>query len=151
MEFREVVAVFLRANNGSYLLQLRDDNPSIEFPGHWGLFGGTIENGESPCEAASRELEEEIEIRIVPEEIYEYRQYLLSNYRVHACICDMEIPLSKLTLQEGTDLGLFSINEILTGRLFSLKFHAFFPVADPLVGYFKDHLDMGIGLQKTNL
>jgi len=56
MEFREVVAVFLRANNSSYLLQLRDDKPSVEFPGHWGLFGGTIENGESPCEAASREL-----------------------------------------------------------------------------------------------
>ena len=151
MEFREVVAVFLRANNSSYLLQLRDDKPSIEFPGHWGLFGGTIENGESPCEAASRELEEEIEIRIVPEEIYEYRQYLRSNYRVHACICDMEIPLSKLTLQEGVDLGLFSKKEILTGRLFSLKFNVFFPVADPLMGYFKYHFDIGLALQKTKL
>ena len=107
MEFREVVAVFLRANNGSYLLQLRDDNPSIEFPGHWGLFGGTIENGESPCEAASRELEEEIEIRIVPEEIYEYRQYLRSNYLVHACICDMEISLSKLRNSTGDNPSVF--------------------------------------------
>ena len=60
---REVVSVFLKADNGSFLMQLRDDIPSIVFPEHWGLFGGTIESGESVCEAASRELEEEIALR----------------------------------------------------------------------------------------
>ena len=53
---KRVVSVFLRSNEDLYLMQLRDDNPSIVFPGHWGLFGGTIEIGESTCEAASREL-----------------------------------------------------------------------------------------------
>ena len=42
-------------------MQLRDEKPSIVYPGNWGLFGGSIENGESVCEAASRELKEEIE------------------------------------------------------------------------------------------
>ena len=118
-------------------MQLRDDKPSIVFPDHWGLFGGTIESGESVCEAASRELEEEIAFRILPKEIVNFRQYLQSNYRVHTCFCHLKTPISKLNLQEGADLGLFSINEILTGRLFSQKFNAYFPVAHPLIGYFR--------------
>ena len=134
----EVVSIFLRANNDSYLMQLRDNKSSIVFPGHWGLFGGAIESGETACEAASRELEEEIEISVVPEEIYEFRQYIQSNYIVHTCYYNLKTPLSKLNLQEGADLGLFSINEILRGRLFSQKFHKYFLVADPLIGYFRD-------------
>ena len=135
---QEAVSVFLKANNGSFLMQLRDDKPSIVFPDHWGLFGGTIESGESVCEAASRELEEEIELHVLPKEIVKFRHYSRSNYRVHACFYHLKTPISKLNLQEGADLGLFSINEILTGRLFSQKFNAYFPVAHPLIGYFRD-------------
>ena len=135
---REVVSVFLKADNGSFLMQLRDDIPSIVFPEHWGLFGGTIESGESVCEAASRELEEEIALRIIPKEIVKFRQYLQSNYRVHTCFHYLKTPISILNLQEGVDFGLFSINEILTGRLLSQKLNASFPVADPLIGYFRD-------------
>jgi 8-oxo-dGTP diphosphatase len=136
--FQEAVAVFLRADNGSFLMQLRDDKLSIVFPDHWGLFGGTIESGESVCEAASRELEEEIELHVLPKEIVKFRRYSRSNYRVHACFYHLKTPISKLNLQEGSDLGLFSINEILTGRLLSQKFNAYFPVADPLIGFFRD-------------
>ena len=139
MSLKEVVSVFLRSEENLYLMQLRDDEPSIVFPGHWGLFGGTIESGESVREAAARELKEEIEIRSVPEEFYEFRQYLRAkNFRVHTCFFDLKIPLSKLTLQEGADLGFFSKNNILSGRLFSQKFDAYFDVASPLMGYFED-------------
>ena len=138
---QEVVSVILMADNSSFLLQLRDDKPSIVFPDHWGLFGGTIESGESVCEAASRELEEEIELHVTPKEIIEFRQYSLSNYRVHTCFCHLKTPFTKLNIHEGADLGLFSINEILTGRLLSQKFNACFPVAKPLLGYFRDYLN----------
>ena len=138
MSLKEVVSVFLRSEEDLYLMQLRDDEPSIVFPGHWGLFGGTIESEESICEAASRELKEEIEIHTVPEEIIEFRQYKQSNYIVNTCFYNLKTPLSKINQQEGTDLGLFSINEILKGRLFSQKFHDYFDVADPLMGYFRD-------------
>ena len=33
---------------GRYLFQLRDDIPTITFPGYWGLFGGALESLETP-------------------------------------------------------------------------------------------------------
>lgn len=56
----------LRAD-GAVLLQLRDDVPTISFPGHWSLPGGSIEPGESPAAAALREFAEETGYRIAPE------------------------------------------------------------------------------------
>lgn len=119
-------------------MQLRDDKPYIVFPSNWGLFGGSIEKGESACEAASRELEEEIKIVAASEDIYKGRQYIQSNYRVHTCFYDLKIPLSKGSLQEGMDLGFFPINKILKGKLFSQKFNAYFLVADPVIGYLNE-------------
>ena len=43
---KEVVNVFLHYNYSAFLLQLRDMIPTIENPGQWGAFGGTIEVGE---------------------------------------------------------------------------------------------------------
>jgi len=50
--------------DGRYLVQLRDDIPSIFFPDHWGCFGGAINNAESPKEAVIRELFEELAVSI---------------------------------------------------------------------------------------
>ena len=43
------------------LLCKRTQNAPIH-PGHWGLFGGRIDNGESPDEAVKREVSEELKI-----------------------------------------------------------------------------------------
>ena len=120
---KEVVSIFIRADNGNFLMQLRDNKSSIVYPGHWGLFGGDIESGESICEAASRELEEEVDIYAFPDEFTESRKYLLSNYRVNTCYYELKTPLSKMNLNEGSDMGIFSINQVLKGRLFSNRFN----------------------------
>ena len=44
---------------GRVLMQLRDDDPSIMFPGHWGLTGGAAHPGETPEQTARREVREE--------------------------------------------------------------------------------------------
>ena len=40
------VAALLVLEDGRYIMQLRDDLPDIWYPGHWGLFGGGIDEGE---------------------------------------------------------------------------------------------------------
>jgi 8-oxo-dGTP diphosphatase len=49
---------------GYVLLQQRDDNPYIVFPGHWSLPGGVVEPGETPASAMARELAEETGLRL---------------------------------------------------------------------------------------
>jgi len=57
---REVAAAVLVGPDGRYLLQRRDDKPTIHLPGHWALFGGSLDPGEAPAAAMVRELEEEL-------------------------------------------------------------------------------------------
>lgn len=49
---------------GQYLLQLRDDRADIADPGVWALFGGRIEQGETPEGAFRREMREELGLDI---------------------------------------------------------------------------------------
>jgi 8-oxo-dGTP pyrophosphatase MutT (NUDIX family) len=58
---RWCAAALMATPDGRYLMQLRDDKPDIIVPDHWGLFGGTIEPGESAEAALRRELVEELE------------------------------------------------------------------------------------------
>ena len=54
------ILVILVDREGRMLLQLRDAKQGIALPGVWCMPGGALEAGESPSEAASRELQEEI-------------------------------------------------------------------------------------------
>ena len=54
----EVALVLLVDRSGAVLLQHRDGNTSVS-PNQWSLPGGRIEPGETPEEAARRELREE--------------------------------------------------------------------------------------------
>src|SRR5262245_19970275 len=51
--------VILVDHEGRVLMQLRDDNPKIMYPNHWGLTGGAGLPGETPEQAARREVTEE--------------------------------------------------------------------------------------------
>jgi len=51
--------VILVDPEGRVLLQLRDDDPAIMYPGHWGITGGAGAKGESPEQTARREVREE--------------------------------------------------------------------------------------------
>lgn len=56
----DAAAAIIVLDDGRYLLQLRDNKKGIFFPGHWGLFGGGVEEGERPADALRRELKEEL-------------------------------------------------------------------------------------------
>lgn len=58
MDPRGVLAI-IRRTDGAILMQHRDENPEIAWPGHWSILGGGLEPGESECEGIIREVEEE--------------------------------------------------------------------------------------------
>ena len=55
-------AVILVFEPDRYVLQRRDNKPDIFYPGHLGLFGGALLDGESYEDAAIREVMEETEL-----------------------------------------------------------------------------------------
>jgi 8-oxo-dGTP pyrophosphatase MutT (NUDIX family) len=59
------VSIFIMNSSGAVLLQLRDDKAPV-CPDVWGTVGGEVEPGETPDEAAARELAEETGLTDVP-------------------------------------------------------------------------------------
>ncbi|MEG3848371.1 NUDIX domain-containing protein [Microcoleus sp. herbarium19] len=56
---QSIVRIFLMLPNGQIVAQLRDNIPGIATPGMLSTFGGGVDIGESPQQAAVRELNEE--------------------------------------------------------------------------------------------
>lgn len=54
------VAIAILYRDNKFLMQLRDNIPTIVYPGYWAFFGGHIEPGETPEVAVRREVLEEI-------------------------------------------------------------------------------------------
>ena len=57
---RPCVVVVLEDREGKIIFQLRDNRPGVGSRNCWGLFGGFIEQDESPAHAAVREIQEEL-------------------------------------------------------------------------------------------
>ncbi|MGV9214407.1 NUDIX hydrolase [Micromonospora sp. RB23] len=65
----EGVQVIVVNGRDEVLLQLRDDDPAIPFPGMWSVPGGMIEDGETPHQCVLRELGEELGLTPHPQEV----------------------------------------------------------------------------------
>lgn len=130
MRLTDAVAAIIRHQDGRYLLQLRDSIPDIPCPGHWGLFGGSIEAGEAPAEALRRELREELELSARDPVFFTRLNFDLESQGLRSCGRAIYlVPLSRrehagLVLHEGADLGLFTMREILS-RLRLAPYDAF--------------------------
>jgi len=108
---------------------LRDDNKEIDFPGHWGFFGGSLNEGESAEKAAMRELFEETEYSPMALHYLKTDQlWSLDDLISHSFYCFLSESLENLSLNEGMDWGLFSIDEIQSEYLRSNRFSCLFPV-----------------------
>ena len=123
------VATILPYSGEKVLLQLRDFNPRIVYPGCWGFFGGTVESGETPLQSAKRELSEEI--GHVPKEIYALSKDSVSvpdEVMMYSFYAPLEIRPTEIILNEGMDFGLFSFQEILSKQLYSNEIKKKFPL-----------------------
>ncbi|MCK5179622.1 MAG: NUDIX hydrolase, partial [Candidatus Omnitrophica bacterium] len=82
-----------------------------------------------PQEAARRELLEEIGFNVeVLCELGAERYPLLENTFLYSFFCALKMPIEKIVLGEGFDFGLFTLEEIVTGKLYSEKAKKFSPV-----------------------
>lgn len=111
------VAIAILHQQDQFLLQLRDNIPNIAYPGHWGLFGGHIEAGETPEISVVRELQEEI--CYAPENPVKFGVYEDDRAIRHVFAAPLTVDISELKLMEGWDLGLFTPSEIQQGERFS--------------------------------
>ena len=68
MKPQRAATVLLHRPDGKILMQLRDDGggKEIPFPNAWNFPGGLVEDGETPLEAAVREIKEEYDLEIDP-------------------------------------------------------------------------------------
>ena len=113
------VAMAIIYQKGRYLMQLRDDIPTILYPGVWGLFGGHLDPGEEPEAGLKRELVEEINYSV--EQLTKFRCYGDSKIMRHMYSCPLTIPIEQLELNEGWDLALLTPEEIESGYGYSSK------------------------------
>ena len=122
------VAMAIIEQDGKYLMQLRDDIPSIVYPGVWGFFGGHIETGESPEVALKRELIEEINYSAPS--LTKFSSIQAGNYLRHLFYCPLTVAISDLELREGWDLKLLTPQEIESGFAYSERAIANKPLGD---------------------
>lgn len=132
----DAAAAIIVLDDGRYLLQLRDNRPGIFFPGHWGLFGGGVEDGEQPADALQRELHEELGLvtaDLRPLARFEFDLAPMALTRIYREFYEVRITtevLPLLALGEGEAFNAFTRDQILRMPrvvpydAFALWFHA---------------------------
>jgi 8-oxo-dGTP diphosphatase len=129
MTAKPEVAIAILYQDDRFLLQLRDDIPTIAWPGHWAFFGGHLEPGEDPDTAVYRELEEEIGYTAPQLTLFErVEDETVVRHVYHG---PLVVPVAQLVLSEGLDLGLWSIDDIRRGQRFSARAREERPLGPP--------------------
>ena len=133
------VAIAILYQNDKFLMQLRDDIPNIVYPGHWGLFGGHLEPGETPEIAVKRELLEEISY--TPPNLLEFGCYPDEKAIRHVYQAPLTVELNQLVLLEGWDMNFLTIDNIKQGSYYSQKAKGIYPLVPTAQKILLDFID----------
>ena len=104
-----------------YILQLRDNKPTIAAPGEWSLFGGMKKTSETPLEAIKREIQEELLIQ--PSEFHYlwFTDYFATFegevIRTWFYFSDVSTVWPEHILLEGHSVGIFYFKDILNLKM----------------------------------
>lgn len=117
--------VILVDREGRVLLQLRDDDPQIMYPGHWGITGGAGRPGETPEQIARREVREET--GLVLDSMEPFKAYYTTSaptagrgraaakrvdYELYLFHAPCDTPAEELICGEGRGLRFFAPHEL---------------------------------------
>jgi 8-oxo-dGTP pyrophosphatase MutT (NUDIX family) len=111
-------AAILITEDDRYLLQHRDNDPQIFFPDMLCLFGGALEEGESPEAGLRRELREELELEAGG--MRYFTRLAFDAIYADGGLCQryyFEVPIKpglmdSLVLREGAAMRLMTANDI---------------------------------------
>lgn len=111
---KKSVNTIINNSAGKYLLQVRDGAEGICNPLKWNFFGGGISDNEDPIAAATRETNEELEIKTKPGDFELLGEIRPSEGKI-VYIPRYQQPLEwkDITIQEGAGAGYFTKNELL--------------------------------------
>ena len=125
-------------HNGKYLLQKRDKNKKTVFPNFWGLFGGLIVKNENPLNGLKRELQEELNLKIIfLKQILSLNIQLINiSTKRKRIYFECRLPKSykeKILLNEGQKYDFFKLKkindlEIIPWDLAAINYHFLFRV-----------------------
>ena len=102
------VQVMLQNPAGEVLLQLRDDDPAIPFPGTWCIPGGHLEPGESSVACAVREVYEEMGLTIAAPDLRLVAAQQRSYGYEHTFWTTVDVDPAAIELTEGQAVRFFS-------------------------------------------
>jgi len=106
--------IFLR-NQDKVLLVLRDNKKSIPYPNYWALFGGNIEENETPKMTILREVKEEIGYNVKNIKFIKKMEItddpLCENRVLYIFQGNINKRLDELNLTEGQKINYFSFKE----------------------------------------
>ena len=125
------VALAMLHRQGKWLVQLREEIPTIVAPGCWGLFGGHLNPDETPEQALRRELLEEISWQ--PPAVELVMVHHIHRRTAHVFKAELSVPVEQLELLEGQDMALVSREEMLATSIWSTSLGCHRPLADGLL------------------
>jgi 8-oxo-dGTP pyrophosphatase MutT (NUDIX family) len=108
--------------DGRYLLQERDPDPNLWYGGHYGLFGGSIDPGETAEAALRRELQEELELTVGDAPFFLRADYGASPgiggvrfRRDYYVVMMTEAQVAGLRLHEGRSMTALTAAQVFSG------------------------------------
>ena len=140
------VAIAILYRDDKFLFQLRDDIPNIVYPGHWGLFVGHLDPGETPDIAVARELLEEIGYTLPS--ISKFGCYNDVKVIRHVYHAPLTVELERLVLFEGWDMDLLTPAQIRQGSRYSAKADRVLPLVPAAQRILLDFINTSVAVTK---